>query len=364
MNKRDIANLIHLINVPGLGPTRIRVLVETFGSPQNVFKASLRELCQAGSMDMSAAKNVTGYRSSSFAEEQLERAEELHVDFFTFWDNEYPVLLKKIYDPPVLLFAKGSLREPDEDCVAVVGTRKASPYGRKVARDIAHGLATAGLTVVSGLARGVDTVAHQAVLSAGGRTVAVLGNGLDVTYPAENRKLMSSIQEDGVVVSEFPFGTNPDAGNFPRRNRIISGLSHATIVVEAGNRSGALLTAFNAVDQNREVFAVPGRLTDKMSSGCLRLLRHGAIPVESVEQIINILNPKLKRPPKPVQKELRLDLTSDEMNIYSILSHEAKHVDAIVAETKLDPPSVLSLLLSLELKGAITQLGGKQFVRR
>ncbi len=364
MKNSDLISLLRLIEVSGLGPTRIRLLVEEFGSPEDVFHASLRALCRVERVDIKLAQKITEHPSSPFARDQLERAKKLHTDVVTLWDNSYPDLLKKIYDPPVLLFVRGSLTGKDEDCLAIVGTRKPSPYGMGVVNNIAEGLARVGLTVVSGLARGIDTLAHKAVLRAGGRTVAVLGNGLDITYPPENRRLLPLIEDRGALVSEFPFGTKPDAGNFPRRNRIISGLSHATIVVEAGNRSGALLTAFNAVDQNREVFAVPGRLTDRMSTGCLRLIRHGAIPVESVQQIVDIVNPKLKHPSKPVQKELNLDLKSDEMKVYSVLSNEPKHVDAIVEEMNLQPSSVLDLLLRLELKDAVVQLSGKRFVRK
>ena len=363
MKQRNLVALLHLIEVPGLGPARIRFLVRAFGNPADVFEASLRDLCRVDGIDLKVARNIARYESTSFAENQLAKAGKFGVRIISLWDAEYPVLLKKIYDPPVLLFVQGRFGDPDEDSVAIVGARMTTPYGRKVAKDLSEHLAAAGLTIVSGFARGIDTVAHQAAVSVSGRTIAVLGNGLDVTYPPENRKLLPMIKDKGCFVSEFPLGTKPEAGNFPRRNRIISGLSHGTIVVEAGTRSGALLTALNAVDQNREVFAVPGRLTDQKSVGCLRLIRHGAIPVENPEQILDILNPKLTYPAKPVQKELKLDLTKEETIVYSKLSDEPKHVDEIVEETKLNPSSVLTLLLSLELKGGVTQLSGKHFVK-
>lgn len=363
MKKRDLIELINLLDVRGLGPTRIQSLIHQFGNPQDVFKASLKELCQVGGIDMKLAQNIVGYSSSSFAENQFEQAQESGVGLITLWDDTYPSLLKKIYDPPVVLFVKGSLRKEDKDSVAVVGARRATPYGKKVTMELSGELAAAGLTIVSGFARGIDTWAHQAAISAGGRTVAVLGSGLDITYPAENKKIRPLVEANGAVVSEFPFGTKPDAANFPRRNRVISGLCHATIVVEAGDRSGALLTAFNAVDQNRDVFAVPGRLTDRMSAGCLRLIRHGAIPVESSRQILEIINPKLHTPLKPVQTELKLDLSTDEMAVWSVLSDDPQHVDRIIEKTKLNPSVVLTILLSLELKGAAIQLSGKQFVK-
>ena len=363
MKERDLIPLLQLTEVSGLGPSRIRSLLQALGGPRNVFEASLPELCRVDGIDIKLAQNINRYRPTSFAQDQIEKADKFSAQILTFRDEGYPTLLKKIYDPPVLLFIKGSFKERDEDALAIVGTRVPSFYGRKVAKDITEGLASAGLTIVSGFARGIDTVAHQAALSVEGRTIAVLGNGLDITYPPENQKLLPLLEEYGAVISEFPFGTKPDAVNFPRRNRIISGLCHGIIVVEAGNRSGSLLTAFNAVDQNREVFAVPGRLTDKMSIGCLRLIRHGAIPVESTQQILDIVNPKLKYPIQPVQIQLKLDLSKNEMAIYTVLSDEPKHVDRIVEETKLDPSFVLTLLLGLELKGAVTQLSGKQFVK-
>ncbi|MFQ6615924.1 MAG: DNA-processing protein DprA, partial [Fidelibacterota bacterium] len=278
-------------------------------------------------------------------------------------DEPFPRLLRKIYDPPVLLFVKGTLKEADEDAVAIVGTRVPTPYGQKVARALARGLSSAGLTIVSGFAKGVDTAAHDSCLAAGGRTLAVLGSGLDVVYPAVNRRLVGPVTENGALISEFPFGTKPDAPNFPRRNRIISGLSQATVVVEAGSRSGAILTALNAVDQNREVFAVPGRLTDEKSVGCLRLIRLGAIAVRDVEQIIQTINPKLKSPRTPVQSELNLDLTSEESMVYGVLSEDPKHVDDIAGDTDLETSRVLTVLLQMELKGAVIQLAGKQYIR-
>ncbi|MFQ6674963.1 MAG: DNA-processing protein DprA [Fidelibacterota bacterium] len=363
MKRTDLKALLHLYEIAGLGPVRIRLLVDHFGSPARVFEASAKDIAALPEMDIKVAENIRRYERTDFGDSQIGEAERRGVKIVTLWDDTYPFLLKKIYDPPVFLFVKGTLVEGDHDAVAVVGTRAPTPYGQKVARALARGLASAGLTVVSGFARGVDAVAHDACLSAGGRTVAVLGSGLDVIYPAVNRRLVGPVTERGAMVSEFPFGTKPDAPNFPRRNRIISGLSHATIVVEAGNRSGAILTALNAVDQNREVFAVPGRLTDRKSDGCLRLIRLGATPVKDVEQIVRALNPRLKHPVTPVQRELKLDLNAEESVIYAALSEEPKHVDDIVDATELDPSRVLTLLLDMELKGVVIQLAGKQYIR-
>jgi len=364
MNSSDLSALLHLLKVPGLGPTRIRTLVQVMGSPETVLSASVSDLCQAEGINMGIAREINNYSPTGFVEDQLTKADESDVRIISIWDDDFPPLLKRIYDPPVILFVRGELREKDADTVAVVGTRAPTAYGKQIADELSGELASAGMTIVSGFAKGIDTIAHLAALEAGGRTIAVLGNGLDVVYPAENRRYLPIFEDDAVFISEFPFGTKPDAPNFPQRNRIISGLSHGVIVVEAGSRSGAVLTALDSVDQNREVFSVPGRLTDPKSAGCLRLIRNGAIPVENAQQILNVLNPHLKVPRSPVQQKIRLDLEGDEAVIYKILSREPKHIDDISAECGLDSSLLLTVLLSLELKGAVRQLSGKMFVWR
>ncbi len=203
------------------------------------------------------------------------------------WDKAYPQLLKKIYDPPIVLYTIGKPLETKEEAVAIVGTRSATQYGKKLTKKIASELSSQNIVIVSGLARGIDTIAHYATVENQQRTIAVLGSGLDIIYPSENRKFAENILEYGPIVSEFPIGAQSEASNFQRRNRIISGLCHATVVVEAGNKSGAILTALNAVDQNREIFAVPGRINDKESLRCIRLIRNGAILLQNSRQIID-----------------------------------------------------------------------------
>lgn len=363
MQTAELTSLLELTQIHGLGPARIRTLVAGLGSPEAVLGASVEEMCRLEGIDLKLAQLISRYRPSRFAEEQMKKSENEGCTIVSFLDDTYPAHLKKIYDPPVLLFVRGAFDEADLDAVSIVGTRMPSAYGKQVAQELARELASSGLTVVSGFAKGIDTVAHGGALAVGGRTVAVLGNGLDIVYPAANRKMIAHVENNGAIVSEFAFGTKPDAGNFPRRNRIISGLSHATVVVEAGHRSGAILTALNAVDQNRDVFAVPGRLTDPKSVGCNRLIRNGAIPVRDAQQILEVLNPRLHSPARPVQRQLKLELTEPEMAVYSVLSGDPKYVDDIVAQTELDPSTVLTILLGLELKGAVTQLSGKQFTR-
>ncbi len=351
------------MNVKGLGPQRVRQLVSYFKNPQLVFKASKSELCKVEGVDLKLANIIHSYKEFDFGNYEMERAEKVKSNIVTFWDDEFPALLRKIYDPPVVLYTKGTLLKNREDCIGVVGTRGITSYGKKTTVKIVKELAGVGISIVSGLARGVDSAAHRETLKAGGRTLAVLGNGIDFVYPPENNKLAEEISENGVVISEFPIGTNPDAGNFPQRNRIISGLSHGLLVVEAGNRSGAILTALNAIDQNRDVFAVPGRITDKMSIGTNRLIKNGAIPVKSGEEILNIVKNRLFKPLAPRQQTIRLNLTDEERILVEMLGDHPLHIDEIVELAQLDITKALSMLLQLELKGAVIQLSGKQFAR-
>ena len=281
----------------------------------------------------------------------------------TYWDDDYPLLLKKIYDAPVLLYIKGEPLKEKEDCVAIVGTRRFTPYGKSATQTIAKDLASRNIAVVSSLARGIDTIAHKTAVQTGGRTLAVLGSGLDVIYPGENRRLAEDICQKGTLISEFPLGTQPDRGNFPRRNRIISGLSHATVVAEAGNRSGAILTALNAVDQNRDVFAVPGRINDLQSVGANRLIRNGATPVSSGAEIIRDINPRLFHPLQPVKKSIFIELTDQEQLILEVLGQDPVHINALAQSVDMDITSLLEILVKLELKNAVQQIGRKQLVR-
>ncbi len=355
--------LLNLTKVKGLGPQRVRSIVSFFPKDIDIFSLSKSELCQAPGIDLKSAEAIHQYDPDGFGEKELNRCEKINAKIITFWDDDFPVLLKKIYDPPVLLYTKGKPLQKQFDGLGVVGTRNITPYGRKMTKSIVNELVSFDLTIVSGLARGVDSAAHKETVNRGGQTIAVLGNGIDFVYPAENKSLAASICEKGTIISEFSIGTNPDAGNFPQRNRIISGLSHGTIVIEAGNRSGAILTALNAIDQNREVFALPGRLTDKMSVGCNRLIRNGAIPVENGKQMLDHIQHQLFSPKEPVQQHMKLHLTKAEHAMVKLLEEDPKHIDDIVSGSNLNVTEALSLLLKLELKGAVVQLSGKQFAR-
>ena len=359
----NLVNLINLLNVPKIGQQRIRLLVSHLGLDINPFELSIKELCTVNGIDKKSAEQIRKYSDFDFGIRELETTTQKGISIVSFWDDHYPMLLKKIYSPPVILYWKGQPLQYKEDAVAVVGTRRFTPYGKSVTQKLTSDLVSKNISIVSGLARGIDTIAHKAAVAGGGRTISVLGSGLDVIYPGENRKLVEEICEKGTLISEFSLGTKPDRGNFPQRNRVISGLAHATVVVEAGDRSGAILTALNAVDQNRDIFSVPGRITDKQSVGANRLIRNGAIPVYSGEEIIREINPRLFNPVKSVQKAISIELTDQERMIIQNLGHDPVHIDELANSVDMKITALLQILLKLELKNAVQQIGGKQFVR-
>jgi len=286
----------------------------------------------------------------------------------SLWDSEYPSNLKKIYDPPIALFTRGTFDAKDAYSIAVVGTRDPTSYGVHVAERFATDLARKGLPVVSGLARGIDTAAHGATLRAHGRTIAVIGSGIDRIYPSENGPLAERITHSGAVVSEYEMGAKPDAVNFPRRNRIISGIALATIVVETGIEGGAMITATTALDQNRDVFAIPFAINDKRKSGTNLLIRESkAMLVECVDDILAELAPRLRgiiSSPSPVQREAPVELSLFERRIYDVLPDDTPvHIDALAQRSGLSTSDTLVHLLSLEIKGIVRQTPGKMFSR-
>jgi DNA processing protein len=283
-----------------------------------------------------------------------------HIEILTWDDKLYPTRLKEIDQPPPVLYLRGELTTEDSWAVAVVGTRRVSAYGRQVAEEVASFLATNGVTVISGLARGVDAIAHQSALKAGGRTIAVLGCGVDRIYPPENAQLAEKIMTGGALVSDYAPGTPPDAANFPPRNRIISGLSTATVIVEAGETSGALITAQFAVDQGREVFAVPGNIYAPQSKGTNRLIAQGAHPMLSVRDLLDVLNLTHVTEQRLVRKVLPTDET--ESKLMSVLTHEPLHMDEIRNQTGLPIERVSATLVMMELKGMVRQVGGMNYV--
>ncbi len=370
----SVRDLLILSCVPGIGPNRLRWLVNHFHDPRVVFDASPKQLAAVEGIDRRTAVSVVQYFRHSiprvalrFADDQLSRLNRVNGSIVTYWDNEYPSNLRMIYDPPPFLFIRGRLAPEEGTSLAIVGTRSPTPYGTEIAEHLASDLARYGLTVVSGLARGIDTVAHAAALKARGRTVAVIGSGVDIIYPSENRQLAERMIGNGAMASEYLMGTKPDACNFPRRNRIISGMSIATIVVETGKDGGAMITAAMALEQNRDIFAIPSPVSDKRPSGTNQLIKEGrAMLVESVDDILAELAPKLKgtaahRP--PARTTPPPDLTLFERKVLDAMDDDPVHIDPLAERAGLSTAETLVHLLGLEFKGVVRQLPGKLFVR-
>lgn len=362
----ELEHLINLGAVPGIGPTKIRALVAHFKSAGDIFQASIKELTTIDGVDYKTAKKILDYKNFEFGKKEIETADALGINLITFWDERYPINLKRIYDPPVLLYVKGDLRMEDKFAISIVGTRLPSSYGRLIAEKFSSELAQQGLVIISGLARGIDTLSHWATVKSGGRTFAVLGTGLDKVYPSENKKLCDEIIKNGALISEFSFGTGPDAVNFPRRNRIIAGLALGTIVVEAGEKSGALLTANYALDQNREVFAVPGNINSPKSAGTNLLIKAGAKLISSITDVTVELEPQLKYMTKKSADrtiEIPADLSDVEKKVISCLSNNPIHIDKLAELAGKSTAETLSLLLPLEFKDLVKQIPGKLFIR-
>jgi DNA processing protein len=360
----DLKYWLALNLIPEVGPVSAGRLLSAFGSPENIFHMSVNELKQVQDIGDNRARNIVSFNDWERVNKEIAKAEENNVRLIPRNDKAYPETLKRIYGAPVVLYVKGMLQESDKYAIAVVGSRTATDYGIKTAEKISYKLSSSGLTVVSGMARGIDSASHKGALKAGGRTVAVLGSGLDLPYPPENRKLMDEICSSGAVISEFPFGTPPNKENFPKRNRIISAMSLGVIVIEAALDSGSLITVAYALEQGKEIFAVPGNITSRNSKGTNDLIKKGAKLVESAEEVLDELRPQIKgilREEKMKPEKLLPVLTDDEQILYSSLSSEPKHIDSIIREISIPTSRALSILLNLELKGIVRQLQGKNF---
>jgi DNA processing protein len=361
--ENNILALLQLMSVPHIGSQRIRNLISRFKSPGTALAASPRELVQINGIDKTIARLIKTGSDKKFADTQIELLHKANARMITFWDKEYPQALKNIYDPPAALFVRGSLVNDDERSVAVVGTRSPGAYGKLITEKLSRELAQNNITVISGLARGVDTIAHRASLSGGGRTIAVLGSGVDVIYPDENSSLAESIMEKGALLSEFPMGSKPDAPHFPRRNRLISGIGKGVIVVEAGLKSGALITAHFAADQGREVFAVPGNINNPKSHGCNSLIQQGAKLICSIQDVLDELQFSFSGDNSAKNRLPDVSLSEAEKKLLDILTTEPLHIDRIAKAVGWPTYNALAVLLSLELKNLIRQIPGKNFVR-
>jgi DNA processing protein len=364
MAMTELQALIRLNASTGLGPKSIRELAQKFGSASRVFEADEAEISgsvRSGARALEAIKTCPG---PDFAEEQIKRAQETGARIIPFNSPDYPEPLKNFSDSPVLLHVLGNILQADYSAVGMVGTRHPTPYGGRAAEAVGRALARQHITVVSGMALGIDAIAHRTALEENGRTIAVLGCGVDQVYPKENLDLYHAIIRQGAVVSEFPFGTEPLSGHFPRRNRIISSLSRALCVIEAGEKSGALITAHFALDQGKDIFAVPGGIYSPQSSGTNRLIQQGAHPLLSPEELLECLGRAPSSPPKSAPApEPEIELSGPEKKVMAMLSGRPAHIDEIVRGADLPLPHLHPVLLSLQLKGCARELAGMQYVR-
>lgn len=369
MPMEDVSDWIALNMIPGVGGATFRRLVDFFGSPGVALKASLKDLGVIRGLTPAVCKYIVDHRDNLPVERELEIVQRRGCKVITIKDESYPANLKAIYDPPQLLYVKGDLLESDSMAISVVGTRAASPYGKTVAEQLSNQLAAGGVTIISGMAYGIDTAAHTGALNGGGRTIAVMGNGLDVIYPDRNRELLEKIVDSGAAVSEFPMSMKPLKGNFPRRNRVVSGLSLGTLVVEAPKSSGALITAGYALNQGREVFAIPGQIFSEMSGGTHDLIKQGAKLVESVDDILEELPPSEPQPVTEedveiVEERMELQLSPDEKSVWKVVGPSAIHIDDISRKAELPPYKVSASLVMLELKGLVQQSAGNMFTKK
>lgn len=350
--------------IPGLGNRTFKRLIDAFGDPRRVFGAGLADLLRVEGVRGEVARAIARRGSEADPERELEAAERCGARIVTYADREYPPELREIHAPPMVLYVRGRVPPPNGAPVAIVGSRNASHYGLMVAERLGRGLGRSGVAVVSGMARGVDTAAHWGCLGAGGYTVAVLGTGVDQVYPRSNSRLMARILEAGTVLSEFPMGTQPEPRNFPIRNRLISGLSRGVVVVEATRRSGSLITAAQALEQGREVFAVPGSVDSIKSAGAHFLLKQGAKLVEGTEDILEELALRPRKKTGWVKAPEAPHLSDGlEKAVYGALDVYPLHIDEIVRKTRLPSGEVLGALMTLELKGHVKGLPGRTYVR-
>ena len=391
MDQESLKYWIALRAVEEIGCVGFRTLLQAFSSPRAVFSATAQTLRVIPGIGPKTADHIRSFSDWGMAEREIERARELGTAIVTCEDPVYPRNLLNIYDYPPLLYVRGSLC-PEEICVAVVGSRLASVYGRYTTEKISRELALQGITIVSGLARGIDAAAHRGALSGKGRTIAVLGCGLDIVYPPENEDLAAAVVAHGALITEFPFGTPPNAPNFPSRNRIISGISLGVVVVEAGEKSGSLITARIAAEQGRSVFAVPGEIGAAGSRGTHRLIKQGAMLIENVEDILEEILPQagrsasvsnessdFSRPDAPAPDPekttahgdtlpqgvpIMAGLGNQEQRLLSLIPFRPVDIDTLITSSGLTAQEVLNALLILELRSLIRQMPGKQFLRK
>lgn len=361
MTSREAYIALNLMD--GMGPVRARNLVAAVGSPENIFTASEEDLRRADGIGAEVAASILKQRGEIDPVREEERAKKIGARIVAFTDPEYPASLKAIYDPPLALYVRGTLEPKDRHAQAIVGTRSPSHYGLSVADRLAYQLAKTGFVVVSGLARGIDTAAHRGALKGGGRTLAVLGGALDKLYPAENEDLADQISEHGAVISEYALGREPDRTTFPYRNRVVSGLSMGIIVVEAGVKSGAMITANEALEQGKSVFAVPGRIDTPQAKGTHQLIKNGARLIEDIDDVLAefefLIPPENKEKAAAIPSRPDVPMSTDEQSIVRALWKGSMDVDALTREAALKVAHVNALLLGLEMKKVVRILPGR-----
>jgi DNA processing protein len=347
--------------IEGIGPISFKKILSYFSSLKEAWTAKTSQFIEAG-LDKFVVEQIKKQRPYINPEQEMERLAKEEIDLITLFDKNYPKLLKEIYAPPPVLYIRGSLKPADELSLAIVGTRKLSSYGRQITPFITAELSQNGLTVVSGLAKGIDTLAHQTALKSGGRTIAVLGSAIDrkSIYPPVNRDLAEEIVQNGAIISEFPINTKPTAQNFPRRNRVISGLSLGVLVIEAPEKSGALITANNALEQNRDIFAVPGHILSHNSFGPNNLIKMGAKLVDQANDIFQELNLNLAKTNNSI-KNIPAE-SREEILIIKELSDQPTHIDKIIIRTKLSAALVNSTLTLMEMKGKVRNVGANNYI--
>ncbi|HLH55249.1 MAG TPA: DNA-processing protein DprA [Verrucomicrobiae bacterium] len=366
MNEREAFVALSLIE--HVGPVRVRQLLDHFGNATAILSAARSQLLQVNGIGAETADSIASWEKNVDLSAELKRIDEFGCRVLIAGDEEYPPLLRQIYDPPVVLYAKGQLLAKDKNSVAMVGSRMTTHYGVEVARRLAYQLAYLGVTVVSGGARGIDSAAHQGALSAKGRTIAVLGTGINIVWPPENKELYERVAENGALVTQFPFNSPGTKQSFPIRNRLVAGMTLGTVVVEANLTSGALITANFANEYGRQVFAVPGRIDSPRSKGCHDLIKKGAKLCEGAEDILSefeYLFPPSNKPASPAETGQlpALELSENEQKVYDTLSEEQLSIDEVIRKSALPASSASVALLSLEMKRIIRQLPGKMFVR-
>jgi len=358
-SNKDIKYWVGFSIIPGIGRVKLTQLENYFGNLENAWKAAPTDLKHAG-LDSNSIRAITSWRPKLSLEAEMEKLDRYGVKVFTWHDPDYPARLKEIYDYPPILYVRGSLLPEDEWCLAVVGTRRATVYGRQVTEEIVADLTQSKITIVSGLAKGIDSVAHRSALDAGGRSLAVFACGLDTVYPSENAELARRIIRQGALISEYPLGTRPKAENFPRRNRIMSGLSLGVLIIEAGDTSGAMITAHLALEQNREVFAIPGSILSPVSNGTNHLIQEGAKLVRDYTDILEELN--LTAVAHQIEMKEVIPTSDTESLLLKKLSAEPTHIDEVCRSSSLPISTVSSTLAMMELKGLVKQVGTMSYV--